>query len=253
MNQINQFSAFEESSDQSTVSAVPAEVPPCEHEILIGRMIDGEATAADHERFNSLAQRDPRLWRTLAMQQQDMLKLFVAVDRELLATEEVGLPGVGNSLSAVAREPIADRRPPESHRLNNLLRVAAYSGWAAVVVLGVFWWVSTWPGQGNGYASPRALPRAIPSMMGQGRGGPMSPEEHLREYLRSPFVLNELPPTLLGAEELSDGRQALRIVRRIEEVAFISADATLPIDDAGDLTESPEKLRQEGEKLVRPD
>ena len=50
----------------------PAPDDAVEADVLIGRIIDLEATAEDQQRFEQLAIADPSLWRALATRQQDM-------------------------------------------------------------------------------------------------------------------------------------------------------------------------------------
>ncbi len=71
----------------------------------------------------------------------------------------------------------------------------------------------------------------------------ISPEEHYRHYMSAPYVLGDMQPQVLEVEELSDGRVAVHFVRRIEEVAFLDPNRELPVDDSGELTSDPTRLR----------
>ena len=61
-------------------------------DILIGRVVDGEADEQDLADFERLAADDPRLWRAVALRQQDMASLSDVVDHEIALAR--GLPGV---------------------------------------------------------------------------------------------------------------------------------------------------------------
>ncbi|MCH8315374.1 MAG: hypothetical protein IIA64_05325, partial [Planctomycetes bacterium] len=65
-----------------------------EADVLIGRIIDLEATAEDQQRFEQLATADPSLWRALATRQQDMAVLAERVTEETSSANGVELPVV---------------------------------------------------------------------------------------------------------------------------------------------------------------
>jgi len=56
---------------------------------------------------------------------------------------------------------------------------------------------------------------------------------------------DEMPPTMLEVQVLSDGRKAVRYIRRIDEVVFLPPDEDVPVDDTGNLTKPPSELRGE--------
>ncbi|MEM7229738.1 MAG: hypothetical protein AAF432_13080 [Planctomycetota bacterium] len=94
-----------------------------EVDIIIGRLIDGEATDADRARFERLAALEPAAWRRLALQQADRDHLARAYERATAAGTDVELPvraaprRIGSSWSAAA-------------------------AWAAVVVLALAWFAT---------------------------------------------------------------------------------------------------------------
>jgi hypothetical protein len=115
-----------------------------------------------------------------------------------------------------------------------------FSGWAAVLMLGLWWAVTTGPGEvGRG---GRALPEPV---VAPDRGWVLTPDEHLDKYLEADFVLGELDPILLDQEPLGDGRHRLRIIRRFEEYIDISTPPEAIIDDdTGKLSLDPAELRK---------
>ena len=186
--------------------------PHLELEVLISRLIDGEATDADRSRFQDLADADPALWRRLALRQSDMETLSVAVDGELQTAVQTPLPVRAARGSALA-----------------------FSGWAAVLLLGAAWFLTTLlPSQGTS-----------PNLAGEGINSRLTSVEHYEQYVQAPYVLGELAPVIVDVEELSDGRIAIQFIRRIEEVAFFDSVAEIPEDaeDVGELPRSPRLLR----------
>lgn len=212
-------------NDRATAAAA-------ESELLISRMIDGEEQAEDRRRFEALANTQPLLWRTLALRQQDMAALSAKVDKQLDALDRIELP---HESSLTFRSPW----------------LVAFLGWAAVIVIVSFWGLTALNDHGspplragNPGSQSIATNRVIPASSERGGSiSDVSPDALLQEYLRAPFVLGQMPPTLLDVTELSDGRKAVRILRRIEEVAYIPSDAALPVDENGNLTKPPEELR----------
>jgi hypothetical protein len=73
----------------------------------------------------------------------------------------------------------------------------------------------------------------------------MSPDDYLRIYKSAPFVMGEWPPTLLASEKLPDGRTFIRMLRRIEETAYLAADKPVPVEADGRLTVPPDEIRSQ--------
>ncbi len=181
-----------------------------ESEILVGRLIDGEATLDDQARFESLAGENPSLWRTLALRQQQMALLVAKFERDTHAVERIVLPRLAAA---------ANRRGASAW-----LRAAAYSGWAALILLAAGWWF-------NARNSTVELPDVTPVITHSDPS--LSYDDHLREYLQAPYVVGEMAPTLLHREVMSDGRTAIRFLRRVEEVLFLPAGQEPPTDQDG--------------------
>jgi hypothetical protein len=117
------------------------------------------------------------------------------------------------------------------------------SGWAAVIALAVAW----------GLTGERAGP--INDAAGGFAAQPaaaLSPEEHLRQYMQAPYVLNEMPPVLLNTEDLTDGRIAVSFLRRIIEVRYVDAPEDIPVGENGELTEVPTRLSKEPPPALTP-
>jgi hypothetical protein len=183
-----------------------------EAEVLIGRVVDGEATPDDRRRFERLATADPLLWRTLAIRQDDARALHEAF-RE--ATKR-GL-----------RAELPERRLRPTWTL-------VLSGWAAMLFVATSWALVSIAADRAGGPVAAAPVNQAPAVI--------TPVEHLRAYLDAPYVLGDLEPVIVQVEPLSDGRIAVNFIRRIEEVAFFSP-ADLPLDESGELIKDPARLR----------
>lgn len=188
-------------------------------EILIGRIVDGEALPVDRARFDDLAAANPSLWKLLALRQQDAAALARRFDQQTADVEHIELPAVA----------------APHHRGLRLPWWLAVSGWAAVIVVAALWSVQHAVDTHQRDAR-RASDAFDPTKV-------VSPDEYLRLYKTAPFVMGEWAPTLLASEKLPDGRTFIRMLRRIEETAYIEADQPMPVGSDGRLTAPPEAIR----------
>jgi hypothetical protein len=193
-------------------------------ERLICRIIDGEATESDRRAFEQLAASDASLWRRLAESQQDMLSLSSEVDEEL-----------SHVLHRPIELPTGAVSPPPANRGGMV-----WTGWAAAAAIAAVWLSVVWLAPTDTIA-PGSDPGAgaIPAL---GPDRTLTPEQHLRAYLRSRHVVGELDPIMLQYEETDDGRIELRFLRRIEEAFLLDPDAPPPIDADGRLIVDPAEL-----------
>ncbi len=183
----------------------PAPDDAVEADVLIGRIIDLEASGEDQQRFEQLATADPSLWRALATRQQDMAVLAERVTEEISSANGVELPVVS----------------PRRH----VPWALAYSGWAAVLVIAAVWAIL--PGQ-----------EPIPL-------GVQTADEHFEEYRQAPFVQAELDPILLDWERIDDEWIRIFIMRRIEEEIVTRRPLEELRGENDKLTVSPVELRKE--------
>lgn len=206
--------------------ARPIEDAHLDVEILIGRIVDGEAGDDDRQRFELLSARDPELWRRLAARQQDMLMLIERVEEETRSIDRIDVPAFA---------------PQRFTRWSGLRSAAVWSGWAAALALALFW------GMGS-LIDHEPLAATQPVMIEQS----LSPAQHLDRYLTAPFVLGEMQPTLMEVEQLPDGRYAASYLRRIVEVAFFDSPEELSLDEEGNFARDPETLRDEQPREAEP-
>ena len=184
-------------------------------DILIGRIVDGEGDEQDLADFERLAADDPRLWRAVALRQQDMASLSDEIDQEIAMATTLELPDF-----------IVPRRTPRW--------AVALTGWAAVLVMAVVWVAMSQP------TRLENLPPAQPIHVDP--TDKLTFEQHMQQYLLAPYVMGELDPIVFRVEELPDGRQAIHYVRRIEAFEFLEAEEELPVNEKGHLTIEPSEL-----------
>ncbi len=102
-------------------------------ELLLSRLVDGEASERDWEDFRNIAGRGAGgLWRALAEAQRDQAVLSIAVGESVRTAERVGLPG--------------ERRRSGGEGV--IARIAPWAGWAAAASVAIIW--------GVGMFAPRA-------------------------------------------------------------------------------------------------
>ncbi len=183
-----------------------------EAEVLIGRIIDSEAGDEDRARFEYLAASEPTLWRQLALRQQDTDLLAEKVCESVAAIERIDLP----------------RRWLFPERLSWPLALA---GWAAVFIISLSWSVVALVER---EANPSATPQ--PAVF-------LTPEEHYEQYRAAPYVIGEMTPEVVDVQALSDGRLAIHLIRKTEEVALLDP-TELPVDENGELTSNLTELRK---------
>lgn len=175
-----------------------------ETELLICRLVDGEASEADRVRFDQLASDDPSLRAALARHEQAMEQLADALAADLSVTDHVGLPDA----AAAPGGSLIFRLWP------------AYLGWAAALGFAVLWAMS---------AVREPAPR-------------LTPVQYLEQYIeKGPLVVGPMRPIIVSVDELDDGRLRVRYLRRIEEIATIPMPESgeLPINDIGELLIDP--------------
>ena len=178
---------------------------PNDEDVLIGRLIDLEATDQDQQRFEQLATADPTLWRTLAARQQDMAVLANRVTEETAGAKSVELPVI-----APAR---------------GVPWTLAYSGWAAVLVIAALWAILP-----SGSSNPVVQQTA---------------DEALEEYVGAPFVLQEFDPILMDWERIDDEWIRIFIMRRFQEEIVTRRPIEELRGENDKLAISPADLRKE--------
>lgn len=218
--------------------------PTLELDVLIGRIVDGEASEDARRRFETLAASDAFLWRRLALRQQDMAMLAVHVEPTLNGAEAVELP-VTDGEHAIT-SPIMNGHAGQFTQAARWPWWMAATGWAAVLALAAVWGSSIWSGHA------RMQDAGPGGMQTDARLVNATPEEHLQKYMQAPYVMGDMPPTLLQVDQLPDGRYAVSYLRRIVEVKYYDAADQIPLDGDGNLTDSPRQVRKPGPVAPAP-
>jgi len=196
-------------------------------DILIGRVVDGEAGPDDWAELESLGAHDEDVWRRLALAQREQAALCVGLDDELEVADRVEIP----------HEVIH-----AAHSFH--LRWRAWSGWAAAAVIGLVW--ATVQGVGSNWGSPSAQQAGL--------AGPWTPEEPLNEYLATGMeqgeVLGQLHTVMIDSQPAPDGDgYDVTILRRIIEVKRVNGAFNVGVDENGEVRLAPTSPVQTGGAL----
>lgn len=173
-----------------------------DRDILISRVIDGEASPEDWSALKALAERDPSVWRDLAGLQQDHAELSGAMAEVVSIADGVDAPVelVGG---------VADR--------GRSLRM--WGGWAAAAALACAWIVRG-PGATEPLASPTKGQQAGLGPFGLSQNS--GTDDYFNAYLRAGQqdgrVLGEVgEPVLVQTIPHEEGGYEVRYVRQIME------------------------------------
>ena len=158
-------------------------------EMLISKMIDGQAGTEDWQEFTALASGTPELWRELAEAQRQQTLLVDAVADATSGATAIELPVLSDA--EVAFAPLA----PLQHR------VAAFVGWAVAAVLAVALWSGIQPSANTGGPVPVKSNDRAPNQPQTASLAGFAPAELLQAYLDrgkdEGQVLGELPDKVL--------------------------------------------------------
>lgn len=208
-------------------------------DILIGRVVDSEASASDWRELELLADADPQLWGRLARAQRAHARLTDAVEDELAITELVDLPA------------------PEPIRLTFADRMQRWSGWALAAALCLAWLLSRQAPPVNPAGSMQA---------GFGTAQPVfvsntTPDQAWINYVETAQLadsfVTELPPIVVSNTPLAGGGQEIFFVRRSLERVTLTDVAHLRVsqDEQGRpvLISTPSERSSTGSGTPPPD
>lgn len=176
-----------------------------EEEILIGRIIDGEAKPEDDGRFEELAAERPVLWRTLARRQRDMQLLAAQIDAQTKCAEHIELHGMA----------ILPRR---------LTWTLALSGWAAMLIVALTWGAIVMYANYKDSRFDAVRDGGVGILPSPTRPGELTPKELLDLYeANAPWSVIEFPSQLLTTSILENGDLLIGSMRRFDEQIIIPA------------------------------
>jgi hypothetical protein len=222
--------------DEQTRMSLQNDTPDTElaadlkEEVLIGRLIDGEAKPADERQFEQLASASPTLWRTLAMRQRDMQLLGSQVDQEIRGADHVELHGMSIL----------------PHRLTWTL---AMSGWAAMLVLALTWTAVVMYGNYRDQSFDPVRDGEVDAIPPSKSLADLTPQELLELYkANADWSVLELQSELLMMNTLENGDLMIRSMRRFDEeiiVPAVIAEKLLKMQEQGeDIPVDPVELEQ---------
>lgn len=183
------------------------EFEPTREDVLIGRVVDGEASASDWEALERIAQSEPGVWERLGRAQRVHARLEREVEDAIAIAELTELPhGHLASYSVTSR-------------------VRQYAGWAvaavlAVAFLGTLGVIKSGPNSGN--TARLGLPD-------------WTADQALQQYLdkgkAQGVVVEELPAKLFDARILDDGHtKEVVFIRQIIERRNLSDISVLSVE-----------------------
>ncbi len=172
---------------------------PIREDILIGRVVDGEAFASDWEELERLAMSDPGVWERVGRAQRIHARLEHEVEDAIAVAELVELP---QGVAPVER----------------FSRVRQYGGWAAAAVLALAFIGQGWLGQPWAGVNQQAGIVKTPAL---------SLDDALSQYLQAGQaagrVVSEMQPFLVQSRELGQGEgQEVWYIRPILERAKVT-------------------------------
>lgn len=189
---------------------------PDDLDLLITRLIDGDATDEDWNQFRARAAGDIEPWRRLAEDQQVCVALregFEAVAARALAVE---LPGSAAGSAAAPHPPVETgemlrRATPAPASIS----WGRYVGWAAAVLIGLSWAGTSWR-NGSGQTGPQAEGNSSDLIQSVA----YDYDQHYAAYLQAPYVVRELDPVLLSSRRTENGLE-VTFLRQIAERRYV--------------------------------
>lgn len=168
---------------------------PTREDILIGRVVDGEASPSDWGELEHLARGDTGLWQRLAQSQRAHARLERAVEDRIAVAELIELPEPPGVLASFRA------------------RWQSWSGWAAAAAVAI-----AWLGAGRG---PAMNAPTGPASQGAAIAG-LSLDDALQQYIergrRDGRVLREMPAQYVDSRDLGQGKgREVIFVRQILE------------------------------------
>lgn len=204
-----------------------------DRDLLMSRVIDGEATSADWRAFRELAQRDASVWGELGEMQAHDDALSQAVRTVTDAALDVELP------TYVDDEPLRSR----------FAVAGQWGGWlaAACMALVVFTGVrpgSSAPGVGGSQPQTAGVASSLGELLGK-----LSPDERFDAYVkagkaRGDVVYAPSEPAVLETRPTGSGELEVIVVRQIVERRRVQDVYASSVDDAGRTVVLPARVRE---------
>ncbi|MDX2118481.1 MAG: hypothetical protein SFY96_09900 [Planctomycetota bacterium] len=217
-----------------------------DRDVLITRIIDQRASAADWQTIERIATTDGTLWREVALAQRDAALLSAAVGRAISVADSVTLESAAESSAA------DDALAPIPIQRGRVIRPAAWRGWATAAAVALAWFAGLQPGGSN--SSPMLGASLGPTQI----GGTIvnTPTEALDAYRslgqKEGRVVGEVPAKILvKSTPVDEGRGGYDVVyiRQIVERARVADPVRFTQDEAGNAQPVTVPLKSSGSPL----
>jgi len=188
---------------------------PDEHDRLISRIVDGEATSEDWDLFRAVAASDQSVWAELSETQRTNSVLSDAVRGRAAIADTVELP---------------DGFADPSHLQHRFDLVSRWGGWAAAAAIVLVWYTGGLPA-GNSNSNQAGLTPGISLASA-------TPDQALGRYMdagqASGRVLTELPdPVVVETRAMEDGSVEVLFLRQFLERKVVTQVMTQTRADLG--------------------
>ena len=217
-------------------SALPGE--PWDRDMLISRVVDGRASATEWSALETMAGRDPGVWRELATAQRDQRAIEMLVASAGDVAESVDLPVVSTG---------------EVRVVSSMSRLRLWGGWVAAAVM-AFAFVAQ-------FRSSNTQDGSLRDPQHRAGIGNLEPVNYSADQLLDQYrnkgreegiVLGEVPDqVLLAAEPAPDGRgYTVMFVRQIVERRHVNDVVRFRSrDDAGNIVPIPQPVPSRGSSV----
>ncbi|HYE60781.1 MAG TPA: hypothetical protein VD997_02195 [Phycisphaerales bacterium] len=207
-------------------------------DILITRVLDQRASAADWVELEALAARDASVWRELAMAHKQEAALSSAVREAAGRSSSIELPAGEGASPALVHPAVAQHA--EAGVRSRVRLVATWSGWAAAALVALAFTT----GQIGPRTTPTSTQVASPTL-----GLPDMLNSYLEQGKKEGVVVGELPEkVVLDTVKQPDGRTEIVFVRQIVERAQVNDLYKPTTDEAGNPTMVKVQIKVNGRK-----
>lgn len=166
---------------------------PTREDVLIGRVVDGEASAPDWDALEVIARSDAAVWERLGRAQRAHARLEREVEDAIALAELIDVP----SARVLAITGFHSR-------------LRQYAGWAAAAVIGVAWLGAARLGVPGFSPAPGSSQVAGVPLQPRDVLRDVSPEQLIDQYVRSGLargnVVGEMPAVFVDARDLEGGK-----------------------------------------------
>lgn len=193
------------------------DLTPDEHDRLISRIVDGEASGEDWDVFRAVAAGDQDVWAQLSETQRTSSVLSEALRGRAAIADTVELP-----------DGVAD----PSHLQHRFDLVSRWGGWAAAAAIVLVWFTGGLPTGGDAFSGNQA--GIGPGITLADATSEQARDRYLDAGRAANSVIAELPdPVVVETRAMEDGSVEVLFLRQILERKVVSQVLTQSRDDLG--------------------